>query len=223
MSIDHDLDSDDRSLADQVASYVDGFDHCGIAAVSIRGFAQHAGLSRATVYRHFSTRVALVAAVERALAQRYSSVAGSLLATTEATSDRIEEAFRYGVDELRSNRLLGLLAEERARSGGGDLLFELAGSLFGEVLHAGQRTGTVRRDVAAGELSAWLIGQCQVVCDRKLTGFAVRRWVRDFVLPVTVAQPDLQPEVAQAGVVLAAVAEVVDGLSVDLSRLCSAL
>ncbi|GHF72537.1 TetR/AcrR family transcriptional regulator [Streptomyces thermodiastaticus] len=126
---------------------------------SMRAVAREAGVGIATLYRHFPTREALVAAVYQNQVERLTRQAGELLrrlAPSEALRawmDLFGEWImtKHGmVDTLRSMINSGEIAHTETRD-------ELLAAVTG-ILDAGRAAGDLRSDVAADDIAAALIG-----------------------------------------------------------------
>jgi AcrR family transcriptional regulator len=125
----------------------------------MRAVAREAGVGIATLYRHFPTREALVAAVYQNQVERLTRQAGELLrrlAPSEALRawmDLFGEWImtKHGmVDTLRSMINSGEIAHTETRD-------ELLAAVTG-ILDAGRAAGDLRSDVAADDIAAALIG-----------------------------------------------------------------
>ncbi len=126
---------------------------------SMRAIAREAGVGIATLYRHFPTREALVAAVYSDQVERLTAGARELLSehsTARALRGWMELygqwiAAKSGMlDTLLSMVETGDLAHARTR----DAILDA----ITRILDAGREAGDLRSDVTASEVSASLIG-----------------------------------------------------------------
>ncbi|TDD65717.1 TetR/AcrR family transcriptional regulator [Jiangella aurantiaca] len=111
--------------------------------------ARRAGVGNATLYRHFPTRRALLAAVyadELAALRDYAE----LLREQEAPADALHAWLRALATQLAHTRDLALTAD-------GDW-YESVDATVSGLLTAAQRAGAVRPDVAAADLLALVRG-----------------------------------------------------------------
>ena len=131
----------------------------GEGKVSLEAVAREAGVGIGTLYRHFPTREALVAAVYRAERGRLAEAAGELLA--EQAPDRALRGWmdlfadyvatkREMADALRALVADGTVTRSEARE-------ELSGAVK-QLLDAGAADGTLRADVNAEDLVVGVVG-----------------------------------------------------------------
>ncbi|MFB9551728.1 TetR/AcrR family transcriptional regulator [Nocardioides luteus] len=126
---------------------------------SMRAIAREAGVGIGTLYRHFPTREALVAAVYQDQVARLTTGAEELLAAEEPSV-----ALRHWMDRFGEwvAAKSGMLATLLTMIDAGDLAHtrtrdELLAAVS-TILEAGAAAGDLREDVTAEEVSAGLIG-----------------------------------------------------------------
>lgn len=134
---------------------------------SMRAVAREAGVGIATLYRHFPTREALVAAVYRNQVQRLTQGAGELLRrlppseAMRAWMDLFGDwlATKHGMtDTLRGMIDSGEIAHTETRD---ELLAAIGG-----ILDAGKLAGDLRSDVAVDDIAASVIAMFTVTGGR---------------------------------------------------------
>ncbi|MFE9610669.1 TetR/AcrR family transcriptional regulator [Streptomyces sp. NPDC006012] len=126
---------------------------------TLEGIARAAGVGIGTLYRHFPTREALVEAVYAAELDDVTTSAPALLdefppeAALRAWMDRYAAFFaaKHGMlDALRVSWASGSVTTSGTR--------ERITAALGMILAAGARTGTLRGDVAADDVTMLLLG-----------------------------------------------------------------
>jgi AcrR family transcriptional regulator len=131
----------------------------GEGKVSLEAVAREAGVGIGTLYRHFPTREALVAAVYRTERGRLAEAADELLA--EQPPDRALRSWmdlfadymatkREMAESLRALVASGALTQSEARK-------ELSGAVQ-RLLDAGSAAGALRADVSAEDVVVGLLG-----------------------------------------------------------------
>ncbi|MFL4908991.1 TetR/AcrR family transcriptional regulator [Streptomyces sp. MMS24-I2-30] len=128
-------------------------------SVTLEGIARAAGVGIGTLYRHFPTREALVEAVYAAELDELTASAPALLdefppeVALRAWMDRYAAFFatKHGMlDALRVSWASGGVAISGTR--------ERITAALGTILAAGARTGALREDVAADDVTMLLLG-----------------------------------------------------------------
>lgn len=146
---------------------LDGAEEClkrfGLSKTTAEDIARAAGLSRATVYRQFGTRDAIVAAVTTREAERCASAAIDALRRFDDIGDWIVEGFLFCLREIPQRPLLAqlggpgelvaasriVLGSARMRTIGADLLRPM--------LEAARREGRLVDDFDLDEFSEWVL------------------------------------------------------------------
>jgi TetR/AcrR family transcriptional regulator, mexCD-oprJ operon repressor len=123
-------------------------------AASMSDVAAAAGVARATVYRYFPNREALLEALGRVAVEQ----AGEGLAAARLDGVPVDEAFTRAV---RALVIVGdyfvVLARERARVDPPEFERRIGGVLQG-LIKRGQSQGEIRDDIPASWLLEWFIG-----------------------------------------------------------------
>ncbi len=83
----------------------------GIRRVTMEDVAKEAGVSRITVYRHFSSKDVLISAVVLREAQRFFASLDEKIDGLDDIEDRVSEGFAFAVDYVRNHSLLNRLLE----------------------------------------------------------------------------------------------------------------
>ena len=151
----------------------------GGGALSLGQVARDAGVSIATLYRHFPTRESLLLALSRHDALEHSARAAHLLETLpplEALGRWLQEMGRYGLTRPGMARAFRSAASDPL----GDEVYRLTVEALDSLMTAAARSGEIREDLGAGDLLLALGGlwdledspAARAQCDR-LTGLLV--------------------------------------------------
>ena len=92
-----------------LAAAVGQCEEVGLRRTTMEDVARRARLSRATLYRHFQSKDALVQAVILAEAARFFDALDAALADCRRSDDRLVEGFAFGLEYVRDHALLGKL------------------------------------------------------------------------------------------------------------------
>lgn len=118
---------------------------------TLQSIAREAQVGQGTLYRHFPTRETLLAAIYRSDFETLIFAAESLRA-----SEAPDVALRRWLDELavfgREKRLLASVLDAATRAELHDEQYDRILHAIDEILDAGARAGTFRRDVAAPDV-----------------------------------------------------------------------
>jgi AcrR family transcriptional regulator len=132
-------------------------------AASMSDVAAAAGVARATVYRYFPSREALLEALGRVAVEQ----AGDGLAAARLERVSVDEAFTRAV---RALVIVGdyfvVLARERARVDPAEFERRIAGVLH-DLIRRGQSLGEIRDDIPASWVLEWFIGSVVSVLGAK--------------------------------------------------------
>jgi AcrR family transcriptional regulator len=175
------------------------FERFGIAKTTMEDVAKAGGVSRATVYRYFADREALVLASVTRRARQNIPRAHAHIATFPALADKLVEGLVYNIDRGRRDPVVQLLVTGDqpglgARVLGGEgVSHELSHKLWQPVLAAARDAGELAAalDLRAGatwlaRVTLMMVAQEESV---RLSPEALRRELRTFVVPAFLAQP----------------------------------
>jgi AcrR family transcriptional regulator len=147
-----------RNRAKVLAVAIDAFATEGLS-VSVHEIARRAGVGTGTVSRHFPTKESLYEAIVQSVVERLVDRATELAATSDPgealfgllASMATEGAANRGLADALAGA--GFNIDAAAATGEHDLSRVLA-----DLLAAAQRAGTVRPDVDAADLKAFMVG-----------------------------------------------------------------
>jgi len=141
------------------------FSEKGYDAVSMRGVAQQAGVSKANIYHHFESKETLYRAILFASATELSGLVSKLAESAGAFDSRIAEFSSAHLGHLESNALTSRLILREAFSGDDVHNKMLVDEVFGEIFNrlvstfqAGQQAGVLRPDLDPALCATLLIG-----------------------------------------------------------------
>jgi AcrR family transcriptional regulator len=134
------------------------FGEIGVDA-ALEEIARRAGLGIGTLYRHFPTRDALLAAVYQREVEQLSTSAGALLASRPA-GEAMKAWMHLLVDYMATKRVIAPAL--RASSGEGAEVYASSGAAIGltmmRLLDAAVASGDVRADVQPEDLYRMMMG-----------------------------------------------------------------
>lgn len=123
----------------------------GIAKTTMEDIAREAGAGKATLYRYYPNKAAVVDALVHRENERFTRRLTRAVAEGETAAEKIESAFVAALDFLRSHPMLNkslreepdvLLPYLTLRSGP---MVETGMRIFHDVIHAGVRSGEFRK------------------------------------------------------------------------------
>ncbi len=130
------------------------FSEKGYDAVSMRGVAQEAGVSKANIYHHFESKEALYRAILFASAAELSGLVSDLAESAGSFAARIFEFSSAHLGHLEGNALTSRVILREAFSGDDVHSKMLVDEVFGEIFErlvsifqSGQRAGVLRADL----------------------------------------------------------------------------
>lgn len=137
----------------------------GYNAVSMRGVAEAAGVSKANIYHHFSSKEALYQAILQSSAAELSGLVDQLAESPGSFSERLAEFARAHLGHLENNALTSRVIIREAFSGNDErskvLTDQVYGGIFQRIIttfKAGQEAGELRRDLDPALCATLLIG-----------------------------------------------------------------
>lgn len=195
------------------ARLLDAAERCfarfGVMKITVEDVAAEARVSRATVYRYFDGRDALVRGVVLRHAERFLRRLEERVKAQTSFTTSIVEGVLFTIDAVHEDPQLALLFAPDAAGltgrivGGSEALFTIARSFLGPLFEPAQRAGQLRAGVDLNEASEWIL-RC-IVSLLTLRGPAhrsksdLRRFVTTFVVPPLVAAaPPEEPARAPA-------------------------
>jgi TetR/AcrR family transcriptional regulator len=141
------------------------FSEKGYDAVSMRGVAQEAGVSKANIYHHFESKEALYRAILFASAAELSGLVSGLAESGGSFAARIFEFSSAHLGHLQENALTSRLILREAFSGDDVRSKMLVDEVFGEIFErlvsifrSGQQAGVLRADLDPALCATLLIG-----------------------------------------------------------------
>src|ERR1700761_2296320 len=130
------------------------------AEASLEEIARRAGVGIGTLYRHFPTRDALLAAVYRREVERLSAAVASLLASHEP-AQALEAWLHLLIDYLGAKRVIGPALRTTA-DGEGQAAYAASGAVIREAMNrlaqAALERGAFRAEVTPDDLFRLLVG-----------------------------------------------------------------
>jgi AcrR family transcriptional regulator len=170
----------------------------GIAKTTLEDVARETGCSRATLYRYFDGRSALVAAAVRAEVDRVTDVVRRAAIATDTLEDAIVAILYAAGCELHRHAALRFVADAEPDRllphltfAGSDRFLAAASSAFAPCFepYLGVRSERAAEWVARVGLTLWLHPSPVSLTDEA----GVRAYVREFVLPAVDSSADLVP------------------------------
>ena len=126
----------------------------GFDGVSMRGIAQAAGVSKANIYHHFSSKEALYLAILRSSAAETAALVENLADGTGNFDERLKDFSKAYQQHLFDRRLSSRLLLRETLSGdeqkGKKIADQVVGNVFRRmisILRAGQESGVLRDDL----------------------------------------------------------------------------
>jgi len=183
-----DADAARERLMDAAEACVEQY---GIAKTTMDDIAKMAGVSRPTVYRHFSDRDSLILAVVMRRSRMLAGRAVKLIGRYETFADQLVEGLLFLVEKGRKDPFVRLLvAPEHMdlanRILGGSIPAELNYEIWEPILTEARQRGELRADLDFEAVSRWLtylivllLGRFEVDDDVE----AQRQMLRTFVVP----------------------------------------
>lgn len=167
------LRSDAQRNRERLLSAAAPLSRVGGGELSLEQVARDAGVSIATLYRHFPTREALLLALSRDDAAAHSALAARLLATAtpiRALEQWLHQMGRYGLTRPGMARAFRAAAADPT----GDEVYHTTVDALAGLLEAGRRDGAIRSDLGADDVILALCGlwdledspEARAQCDR---------------------------------------------------------
>ena len=203
------LPSDAEAAREQLMDSAEScFDKYGIGKTTMDDIAKMAGVSRPTVYRHFSDRDTLILAVVMRRSRQLIDRAQKFMRRQATFNDQLVEGLLFLVDKGRKDPFVKLLVSpehmEMANRilGGSSAPVELSHELWEPILADARDRGELRPDLDFREVSRWLtyvtillLGRFDISEDVA----AQREMLRTFVTPAFAPAPAPAPAPARTG------------------------
>lgn len=139
------------------------FETLGMGRTRVEDIAHAANVSRATVYRYFRDRDALVLGVLGELADGFLRELGERLSPSASFDQVIVEGAAFAVRTVRQDHRLALLFTPETASlttgipGAWDLLFERARLFLSPLLETWRQNDELRSDVDVDDIVEWML------------------------------------------------------------------
>lgn len=141
------------------------FSEKGYDAVSMRGVAEKAGVSKANIYHHFNSKEALYRAIVYASAVELSGMVSELAGSAGPFDARIQDFATRHLRHLEGNALSSRVILREAFSGNDERSKMLVDEVFGDIFtrmvsifEAGQQAGVLRPELDPALSATLLIG-----------------------------------------------------------------
>lgn len=168
-------------------------DHLGLEKTSMEDIAREAGISRATLYRRFGNREAILTALLQQQARPFVEESIRIMALCNSFAELIERATLYAVANMPNNRFLRAMFESGVSRSNLDLIRpvyqQLVNATLLPALQVARANGELRPGLAEDEVSEWLMRDfLQLVLDAPLDEARLLSHIRQFMLPVLIAE-----------------------------------
>lgn len=178
------------------------FDKYGIGKTTMDDIAKQAGVSRPTVYRHFSDRDSLILAVVMRRSRQLIDRAQKFIRRQSTFEDQLVEGLLFMVDKGRKDPFVRLLVSPAHMDlanqilGGSTAAIDLAYEMWEPSLVEARERGELRPDLDFRAIATWithltllLIGRADLEPDLN----AQRELLRTFVIPAFAPAPAPAP------------------------------
>lgn len=175
------------------------FARFGVMKTTVEDVANEARVSRATVYRYFDGRDALVLGVLLRDASRFLGRLQKRISSRESFADSVVEGVMFTVEAVRSDPHLALLFAPEAAGvtenvvGASEALFRVAGEFLRPYFEAAQAKGQLRSGVDIDDAAEWIlrsiVSLLTVAGPRKRTKAEQRRFLMAFLVPALAESP----------------------------------
>jgi AcrR family transcriptional regulator len=169
------------------------FTRFGVAKTTVEDVAKEARVSRATVYRYFDGRDALVLGVLLRQAGRFLGRLEKRLAAQSSFAESVVEGVMFTVDAVRADPHLAMLFTPESAGltesivGASDALFSITGDFLRPYFEAAQASGQLRGDLDADDAAEWIlrciVSMLTVAGPRRRTKAEQRQFLMAFLVP----------------------------------------
>jgi AcrR family transcriptional regulator len=197
------LPSDAEAAREQLMDAAEAcFDKYGIAKTTMDDIAKMAGVSRPTVYRHFSDRDGLILAVVMRRSRQLIDRAQKFIRKQGSFEEQLVEGLLFLVDKGRKDPFVRLLVSPEHMDlanqilGASSAAVDLAYEMWEPILIEARERGELRDDIDFRAIATWftylillLVGRGDLEPDVN----AQRELLRTFVMPAFVPAPAVAP------------------------------
>jgi AcrR family transcriptional regulator len=184
------------------AHFIDAAEACferyGVTKTTMEDIAKMAGVSRPTVYRHFSDRDSLILAVVMRRARALIGKAQAVIRRHERFEDRLVEGLLFLVETGRRDPFVRILVSpehlELAQQvlGATDAVVDLTQEMWEPILAEAAAAGELNPDLDFREIARW-VSHVELILvarfDLANDDDAIRRMLRTFVAPAFLRAP----------------------------------
>jgi AcrR family transcriptional regulator len=184
------------------------FARFGVLKTTVEDVATEARVSRATVYRYFEGRDALMLGVLLRDAQRFLGRLQSRLGSEASFVDSIVEGILFTVDAVRADTNLSILFAPEAAgftesvAGRSEALFALTSEFLRPYFEAARSSGQLRARIDLDEAAEWILRSIMSLLTvhgpRSRTAAEQRRFLLTFVVPALASDPPAPPRIRAA-------------------------
>ena len=184
------------------AHFIDAAEACferyGVVKTTMEDIAKMAGVSRPTVYRHFSDRDSLILAVVMRRARSLIGKAQAFIRRQERFEDQLVEGLLFLVKTGRRDPFIRILVSpehlDMAQQilGATDAVVDLTQAMWGPILLEAAARGELNPDLDLRDIAVWLthvqlilVGRFDVATDDD----DIRRMLRTFLAPAFLPTP----------------------------------
>ncbi|MEH6592052.1 MAG: TetR/AcrR family transcriptional regulator [Halioglobus sp.] len=160
MKKDNDIPSVRERAMDAAATC---FQSLGLGKTSMEAVAQQGGMSRATLYRHFSNRDELAIAVIEREALQVATQVQQRIGTLQTIEDYIVEGVVEACKDIAASAILNSLLEAESIGSSGQLLLmtnrltNIGIDIVKPMIEPAQQAGIIRDDVSAEVIMDWIL------------------------------------------------------------------
>lgn len=174
------------------------FDRFGVRKTSMEDIARHAGVSRQSVYRHFSSKQEILESICSLEAVKVNAEVRKRLGRQKKFDELVTEVLLLIVKIVRTNPYLKAFLDDLALQSKAvsksSHVYQLNREWWADVMEQAAANGELASDISLDEILSWLL-MGQAMLQIRLEGQgeddqSLRRFIRRFVvLPIT-AQAD---------------------------------
>lgn len=169
------------------------FTRFGVSKTTVEDVANEARVSRATVYRYFDGRDALVLGVLLRQASRFLGRLEKRIAAQASFAESLVEGVMFTVEAVRADPNLAMLFTPESAGltesivGASDALFRITGDFLRPYFEAAQASGQLRAHLDIGDAAEWIlrciVSMLTVAGPRKRTKAEQRAFLMAFLVP----------------------------------------